>query len=115
MNQVCIPEKLMTEEFVALPMQPGDVLFMHRKTKHRGLPNLSREVRWSFDLRYQPIGQPTGRRWFPGFVARSRLHPETELTSASAWAESWREARRRLAHSGDVEFNRWIQGDPRCA
>ncbi len=115
LNQVCIPDNLATDEHVVLPMDPGDVLFMHRKTKHCGLPNRSDEIRWSFDLRYQPIGQPTGRRWFPGFVARSRAHPETELTSAEDWAALWRKARHELAHSDDVAFNRWKQGDPRCA
>ena len=45
----------------ALPMDPGDVLFFHKLTLHSSLPNLSDEVRISFDLRYNPIGQPTGR------------------------------------------------------
>jgi len=115
LNQVCIPESLVSRRSVPLPMEPGDVLFMHRKTQHCGLPNRSNEVRWSFDLRYHPIGQPTGRRWFPGFVARSRSHPETEMTDAARWAASWRAARQELAHSSDVAFNRWKQGDPRCA
>ena len=115
LNQVCIPEALVSARSVPVPMEPGDVLFMHRKTQHCGLPNHSDEVRWSFDLRYQPTGQPTGRRWFPGFVARSRLHPETELTDPGHWAESWRVARAKLADSADVDFNRWRQGDPRCA
>jgi len=115
LNQVCIPDRMVSDATVPLPMQPGDVLFMHRKTIHRGLINNSDVIRWSFDLRYQPIGQSTGRPWFPGFVARSRAEPESELTDASRWAELWREARSRLAAGGDVAFNRWQQGDPRCA
>lgn len=115
LNQVCIPESLMIQEEVPLPMEPGDVLFMHRRTQHSGTVNRSDEVRWSFDLRYQPIGQPTGRKWFPGFIARSRANPESELTDAAEWAESWRKARQTLAHSDEIAFNRWKQGDPRCA
>ena len=38
----------------------------------RSYSNHSDNVRISFDLRYNPIGQPTGRGYFPGFVARSR-------------------------------------------
>jgi len=106
---------LMAEDHVPLPMQPGDVLFMHRRTRHCGLPNMSDRIRWSFDLRYQPIGQPTGRQWFPGFVARSRAEPATELRDAAAWAQLWRDARSKLAAGGDVAFNRWRDGDPRCA
>jgi hypothetical protein len=114
-NQVCIPESMVLDEGVPLPMDAGDVLFMHRQTQHSGTANRSDEVRWSFDLRYQPIGQPTGRPWFPGFIARSRANPESELTDAAEWAESWRMARKKLAHSDEVAFNRWKKGDPRCA
>ncbi len=114
-NQVCIPENRLTDDSVPLPMDPGDVLFMHRRMKHSGLVNRSNEIRWSFDLRYHPTGQATGRQWFPGFVARSRTDPQSELMSAEAWAESWREIRYKLARSDDVEFNRWKQDDPRCA
>jgi len=114
-NQVSIPERLWSDEYVLLPMEPGDVLFMHRRTQHSGLPNLSDRIRWSFDLRYQPIGQPTGRRWFPEFVARSRKHPETELRDANEWSARWQQARTELARGEDIQFNRWKQGDPRCA
>jgi phytanoyl-CoA hydroxylase len=114
-NQVSIPDSLIDREPVPLPMEPGDVLFMHRQTKHSGTPNRSDEVRWSFDLRYHKIGQPTGRPWFPGFIVRSRAHPETELTDAEAWAESWRQARTVLTASNDIAFNRWKANDPGCA
>ena len=84
-----------------LPMDPGDVLFFHKLTLHSSLPNLSDEVRISFDLRYNPIGQPTGRDAFPGFVARSRRAPESELRDPEEWSRSWmasaaRTRRRRL-------------------
>ena len=115
LNQVCIPELLCPENEVPLPMEPGDVLFMHRKTQHAGLINRSDRIRWSFDLRYQPTGQPTGRHWFPGFVARSGAHPESELHDPVAWSTQWREARRKLAQGDDVAFNRWKLDDPRCA
>jgi len=115
LNQLSIPEHLVDDSFVALPMQPGDVLLMDRRTTHRGLDNTSDRIRWSFDLRYQPTGQPTGRRWFPGFVARSRNYPESELLSHEEWATSWSRTKRMLATSDDIAFNRWKQGDPRCA
>lgn len=110
-----IPERYLGPEQVPLPMKPGDVLFMHKKTKHASLPNVSDAIRWSFDLRYQPIGEPTGRPWFPGFVARSRAHPEWELTDPAAWAQLWRDARTALASSQNPKFNRWKEDDPRCA
>jgi ectoine hydroxylase-related dioxygenase (phytanoyl-CoA dioxygenase family) len=110
-----IPDKLLPDPdgFLPLPMKRGDVLLMHRLTCHGSLPNHSDSVRWSMDLRYHPVGQATGRAAFPGFVARSRAHPETELRDAEVWARMWHEARRALAEASDpVRFNRW---DPKAA
>lgn len=112
-----IPRKLVPEErAVPIPVRRGDVLFLHRRICHGSLPNRSDRVRWSFDLRYHPIGQPTGRDKFPGFVARSRIDPAAELHDAQAWAESWREARRRIAAEGaETFFNRWDGRSEVCA
>ena len=110
-----IPERLIGAGAVALPMKAGDVLFMHKLTMHSSLPNRSDELRCSFDLRYNPTGQATGRPWFPGFVARSRSNPESELRDPEVWAESWREARDHLAQVENPKFQRWVEDDPRCA
>lgn len=111
-----IPDRLIGSDCLPLPMNAGDVLFMSKLTIHTSLPNRSDNVRWSFDLRYNPTGQATGRRWFPGFVARSRSNPDSELRDAEAWADSWRAARARLADSGDLpRFQRWDPNDPLCA
>ena len=100
---------------VTVPMRRGSVLFMHRLTCHGSLPNRSNRVRWSLDLRYNPIGQPTGREAFPGFVARSEAHPETVMDDAEAWAQDWRDSRERLARENDPSYNRWSSDDPACA
>ena len=110
-----IPDRLIGAGAIPLPMKAGDVLFMHKLTMHSSLPNRSDQLRWSFDLRYNPTGQATGRSWFPGFVARSRSHPESELRDPAAWAESWRQARDYLAEVDNPKFQRWVEGDPRCA
>jgi phytanoyl-CoA hydroxylase len=112
-----IPDKLLAKErAVPLPMQRGDVLLMHRRTCHSSLPNRSNRVRWSFDLRYNPIGQPSGRSAFPGFVARSRAHPETELHDPVAWADSWQRARAAIAKNTEAQtFNRWDGAREVCA
>ena len=112
-----IPDKLLAKQrAIPLPMQRGDVLLMHRRTCHSSLPNRSDRVRWSFDLRYNPVGQPSGRDAFPGFVARSRAHPETELHDSVTWAKSWRDARDRLAKDRQAQtFNRWNADSEVCA
>ena len=110
-----IPERYVGENRVPVPMEPGDAMFFYSKLKHASLPNLSRDIRWSFDLRYNPIGQPTGRPWYPGFIARSQSSPESELRDPDIWARLWYETRTTLAKGETPTFNRWSRGDPRCA
>ena len=111
-----IPESVLgTEGARAVPMKRGDVLFLTKHTVHAALPNNSERIRWSFDLRYQPAGQPTGRSSFPGFVARSRSHPETELHDPQQWCAMWRDARDNLAGELDPTYNRWNSDHPACA
>lgn len=100
---------------IPLSMEPGDVLFLDKMTMHCSGPNKNDAVRWSFDLRYVPMGKPTGRDWYPGFVARSRANPEFELKDAKVWGKSWKEAEERLAKYGSPISYRWDSEDPMCA
>ena len=62
----------------------------------------------------QRVSQPDAVR-FPGFVARSRSNPESELHDAEEWADMWYETRSRLSGSDDnPTFHRWKTDDPRC-
>ena len=111
-----IPASVLSREgALAVPLERGDVLFLHRRTAHASLPNVSDEIRWSFDLRYNPTGQATGRRAFPGFVARSRSNPSAELRDPVAWARMWEDTRSRLAAAELEKFNRWDSDAPACA
>lgn len=86
-----------------VPVRKGGVVFMHRCTPHRSVPNCSDGVRWSLDLRYQPTGTPTGRPFHPEFIARSRAHPERVLTDPAEWSRRWVEA---LAQAKGVQAHR---------
>ncbi len=116
-----IPENLFDiDKTLPLPTKRGDVIFLHRETVHGSLSNVSERIRWSFDLRYNPIGQPTGRGAFPGFVARSRNNPEQELRDADTWTEMWTNCRSKMARinqgdMNDIKFGRWNEGHPDCA
>ncbi len=105
-----IPESIIDwDRVVPLEVKAGGAVLLHKHTEHGSLDNRSDDIRWSFDLRYQPIGQPTGRAVFPGFVARSKAHPEQVVTDHEVWGELWWEARDRIV-SGEVpwQFNaRW--------
>lgn len=99
-----------------LPMHPGSVLLMTSRTIHSSLENTTEdEVRMSFDIRYQPTGQPTGRPAFPGFVARSSADPQSVLSDPAAWEASWLNARAALAEQSNPTFNRWKAGVGACA
>ncbi|NKB72844.1 MAG: phytanoyl-CoA dioxygenase [Candidatus Latescibacteria bacterium] len=107
-----IPEKAFAAaRALPLPVQRGDVVFLHKQTVHGSLSNTSDQVRFSFDLRYNPSDQPTGRIAFPGFVARSRRDPDSELRDPAQWHRLWLETRQRMAQINqdgqiDVPFRR---------
>lgn len=103
-----IPEEWIdTDTVVTAPARRGDVLLHVPLTRHRSLPNRTGGIRWSFDLRYHRTGEPTGRPLFPGFVARSRSQPETELRDADAWRDQWQAAWNHLLEIEKPAFNRW--------
>ncbi len=116
-DQLRIPDSLLTlEQAKPLLMKAGSALLMNQQTIHSACDNVSKDqVRISFDLRYQPVGQPTGRPSFPGFVARSRAHPETVLQDPAAWAKLWLDTRERLARRDDPSYNRWSADAAVCA
>ena len=106
---------------VAIPVTKGSVVILNKWTEHAALDNVSEHLRWSFDLRYQVTGQPSGRPAFPTFVARSRRHPNSEMTDPAEYAQQWDDAREAIltgSYSGPVfEQERWMKNtdDPLCA
>lgn len=112
-----IPEKVKSRATaLPLPTKRGDVLFLTKRTVHGSLSNVSDEIRWSFDLRYNPIGQETGRGAFPGFIARSRQNPASELRDPEQWADLWYQTRAFMAETNyNKKFNRWDANAPVCA
>lgn len=110
-----IPDQLIGSQVISVPMRRGSVLFMHRRMKHSSLPNRSDSLRWSFDLRYQPIGQPTGRPGYPDFTVRSRQNPAAEVHDWRVWAAMWRATRSYLAANTVGPMHRWGGTEEVCA
>ena len=121
-----IPAKLLgddqgNKQVVPMPCRAGDVVILHQFTEHAALPNKTDMIRWSFDLRWNPIGHPSGRPAFPSFVARSQHNPDSELRDPEVWRDLWLTAKEHIV-SGDYTgqiFNedRWKQytDAPVCA
>jgi ectoine hydroxylase-related dioxygenase (phytanoyl-CoA dioxygenase family) len=114
-----IPDKYLAPgQPLPLAMKPGDLLFFHKKTQHASLTNESDDIRWSMDLRYNAVGEPSGRPAFPSFVARSQAHPDQVLTDPAVWKQLWLGTRQRLAGVPAEEwppFNRWSKDSELCA
>ena len=114
-EQLAIPKQLLRGEPLPLPINAGDAIFMHQLTQHASLPNRSDTIRWSFDLRYQPIGIPTGRDEFPSLIVRSRRNSAQEQ-DYETWRDSWLAARAHLAGVAEREAtNRWDGKAVLCA
>lgn len=114
--QLSIPDAALDKSKAKpLPVRSGGVVIFHPKTAHSSLVNRSNGFRWSFDLRYNVAGQPTGRAHFPSFVARSRARPEAELRDAGEWRRMWEAARAELAVRPHIPIHRWDPSAPACA
>ena len=70
----------------------GGVVFMSRFTPHSGVANRGDTIRWSLDLRYQPSGQPSGRPFYPAYIARSASNPHSVEDGFTQWCRRWDEA-----------------------
>ena len=115
-DQLGIPDELIEQELaIPVPLNPGGVLFFHPLCKHASMDNTSDAFRWSFDIRYNPVGQPCGRPHFPGFIAQSRINPASVLDDPQEWARLWLDARARLSQVDGVKSHRWDSADPLCA
>lgn len=103
------------DKAVPLPVKAGSAVIFHPLTPHASLDNHSDRFRWSFDIRYNVTGQPTGRAHFPQFVARSKAHPEQVLTDWKAWRDMWLSARAQLSGQPHIPIHRWKSDSPACA
>lgn len=83
-----IPEdKLPDVNPVVVPVKFGSVLLLTNLTPHRSIPNVSNQVRWSVDARYQDAAQPTGYQPEAGFLARSKLNPDAVVTTTEEFKQ----------------------------
>ena len=112
-----IPEELINgKDAVSVPVNAGDVIFLHRLTKHATLPNFSNKLRWSFDLRYHPTHQFSGHPLKPSWVTRSKDNPSTEIKDWKIWARMWRDAQSQLVKTKQVPiYIQYSPENPLCA
>ena len=76
---------LSTGKVVDIILDPGDVVFFNDLLFHQGLPNVSDNIRWSVDFRYQDATQSTLLKE-QGHIARSHSNPKHQVKSRQQWA-----------------------------
>lgn len=115
-RQTAIADAYLREDgAVPLPVKAGGVVLLHPLVPHSSLDNITQGIRWSFDLRFNITGQPTGRAHFPDFVARSEAAPEAELHDWRRYKTMWEEARAQGAAQPHIDIHRWQSDAPYCA
>ena len=106
-GEIYIPDaKINREQMMPLIANPGDVALLHRRTIHGAGANTSDGLRWSFDLRYQKAGTPSGRECFPTVAVSGG---GAQLCGGERYRQNWIDARDKII-SGEVAavFNeRW--------
>ena len=100
---------------VPLPVPAGGIVLLHPLIPHASRPNVSDGIRWSFDLRYNAAGQPSGRAHFPSFLARSTKRPGDVLQTWQDWRTLWETARSQCAQRDHIDIHRWRSDAPACA
>jgi phytanoyl-CoA hydroxylase len=87
-----LPTALPDIDAETLACPRGGAVFQNKFTPHRSTPNITSDVRWSLDVRYQPADLPSGRPFHPSFVLRSPRNRASEVHDWGAWNEAWRAA-----------------------
>jgi ectoine hydroxylase-related dioxygenase (phytanoyl-CoA dioxygenase family) len=67
-------------EVVAVPLAAGGAIVFNDRLIHSSTANHSDHVRWSVDLRYQPLDQDPMPQYGAGFLARSVQRPQAVAT-----------------------------------
>ena len=114
--QVGIPDSEIPDSWqsICLPVQSGSVIFFNPYVIHGASENVSKNLRWSFDLRYNVTGYPTGRPQFPEFILRSNQQPTCTYDD---WHQGWLQTKSHLTQIGEdiPSFHRWNENAPFCA
>ena len=115
-TQVTIPDVfLKPQDTTPVPVKAGGAVIFHPLTPHCSLSNKSDHYRWSFDLRYNVTGQPTGRSQFPEFVVRSKSRPDSVLQDWRVWQKMWEDTKIHLSQTPHIDQHRWGNDAAYCA
>ena len=88
-------EKIDDLKTIALEANVGDIILLSRYLIHCSLPNKSKNFRISMDLRFNKIGQHSGRDPLPSFVVKSKNRKKIKVNNYKQWIAMWEEAKNK--------------------
>ena len=109
-----IPDSIVSENRVPVPVNPGDIIIMDKLTEHSALENKSNGIRWSYDLRYQVANQPAGQGIREAWIVRSKSNPDSEFKNFEQWQQYWEDIKQREYKNGLTGWTRYSLNDPLC-
>ena len=115
-GEIHIPDSEIDKSWlVSLEAKAGDVVLLHKRVLHGAGQNQSRDIRWSFDMRYQSADTVTGRDFFPACP----LTGANKVNSGKEYKARWLAARDAILNQEtQAVFNtRWdkYSNAPLCA
>jgi len=87
-------------KMVPLEAEIGDIIILNKRLFHCSLPNNSKNLRISMDLRYNKAGQPSGRESLPSFCVKSRNKKNIKLNNYQEWVSLWDKSYKRSLKKG---------------
>jgi hypothetical protein len=105
-------EDLPAGEVVTCEMKKGSVLFINQLVPHRSTENLSSQIRWSIDLRWQKPEEPSGFEGIKDCILMRTAKDATYRPDWERWAQQNRikDAFLEGVHTTKDDFDTMVSG-----
>ncbi len=87
-------------KMVPLEADVGDIIILDKRLIHCSLPNVSKNIRISMDIRFHKAGQSSGREPLPSFYVRSAKEENIKVKTYQQWVALWNKAYMKSLNKG---------------
>ena len=87
-------------KMVPLEADVGDIIILDKRLIHCSLPNVSKNIRISMDIRFHKAGQSSGREPLPSFYVRSAKKEKIKVKTYQQWVALWNKAYMKSLNKG---------------
>ena len=85
---------------VPLEADVGDIIILDKRLIHCSLPNVSKNIRISMDIRFHKAGQSSGREPLPSFYVRSAKKEKNQSKNLPAVGRSLEQSLHEIIKKG---------------